>query len=77
MALINTHNTQCMHWHACRFTEWPDDALTAVAQKQLDRLPATSADQRANIVSICKTFHLDVRDLSEKYRSVTLLAADF
>ncbi|KAF5830265.1 dynein heavy chain, N-terminal region 2-domain-containing protein [Dunaliella salina] len=50
------------------FPEWPEDALVAVAQKQLDGLPDVSNEERGSIVTICRTFHLDVRQLSKQYR---------
>eukprot|EP00983_Pelagomonas_calceolata_P097265 1158225-Pelagomonas_calceolata.AAC.8 len=51
-----------------RFPEWPEDALVAVAQKQLDSLPDVSNEERSSIVTICRTFHMDVRHLSKQYR---------
>jgi len=50
------------------FPEWPEDALVAVAQKQLDSLPDVSNEERSSIVTICRTFHMDVRHLSKQYR---------
>jgi hypothetical protein len=51
-----------------RFSEWPEDALLAVAQKQLEGLPDVGKEERSNIITICKTFHLDVQLLSKQFR---------
>jgi len=57
----------CMASHH-RFSEWPEDALLAVAQKQLEGLPDVGKEERSNIITICKTFHLDVQLLSKQFR---------
>eukprot|EP00955_Chlamydomonas_euryale_P043599 352639-Chlamydomonas_euryale.AAC.1 len=48
------------------FSEWPNDALEAVALKFLKDVDI-KAEQRTHIMSICKTFHQNVRDLSAQY----------
>ncbi|GAX74205.1 hypothetical protein CEUSTIGMA_g1654.t1 [Chlamydomonas eustigma] len=48
------------------FSEWPNDALEAVALKFLKDLDVPPT-QRTNIMSMCKMFHENVRQLSEQY----------
>eukprot|EP00795_Rhopilema_esculentum_P000293 gene293-9945_t len=48
------------------FQAWPDDALELVANKFLEDVELSN-EVRAETVTICKRFHLDVRELSEKY----------
>lgn len=47
------------------FTEWPDDALTKVAQKFLATLE-TQENYRLACVDMCQTFHSSVRILSQE-----------
>ena len=44
---------------------WPDDALELVANTFLEDVELSN-EVRAETVTLCKRFHLDVRDLSEK-----------
>ena len=55
------------HTPLCRFSEWPNDALEAVALKFLKDVDV-DATQRSQIMSMCKTFHESVRRLSEQYQ---------
>jgi dynein heavy chain, axonemal len=48
-------------------TNWPSDALIAVAKKFLSDIPFDSEDIRMSIVSLCQRFHQDIRQLSESY----------
>ena len=56
-----------MHVQLHRFSAWPVDALEAVAAKFLADLDVT-ASQRAAVSDACRSFHEDVRLLSEQYR---------
>ncbi|KAL6751111.1 dynein heavy chain 5 [Haematococcus lacustris] len=49
------------------FSAWPNDALEAVALKFLNDVDVSSK-QRGHIMSMCKMFHEDVRELSEQYK---------
>ena len=49
------------------FSEWPNDALEAVALKFLKDVDVESK-QRGHIMAMCKLFHEDVRLLSEQYK---------
>ena len=48
------------------FREWPNDALEAVANKQLQDVDVP-ADDRVKLREMCKTFHSSVRELSADY----------
>ena len=63
-ALMPTVSFKCPV--ACRFSEWPNDALEAVALKFLKDLDV-EGKQRTQIMAMCKMFHENVRELSEQY----------
>ena len=46
--------------------EWPEDALSVVAQRFLADVNL-SADVIRGCVQICKTFHITTRDLSKRF----------
>ncbi len=50
-----------------RFSQWPVDALEAVAAKFLADLDVTPQQRRA-VSDACRSFHEDVHKLSEQYR---------
>ncbi|CAG9466170.1 unnamed protein product [Pedinophyceae sp. YPF-701] len=52
------------------FTEWPDDALEAVATKFLAEVDLT-AKQRTDVTVMCKTFHKDIVTLSDDFKRQT------
>jgi dynein heavy chain len=49
------------------FQPWPKDALEAVAHKFLSEMELTD-QQRTNIMTVCKQFHVDAKDLSEQFK---------
>ena len=49
------------------FTAWPSDALVAVAQRFLAPVKFRDENTRANIVSLCQAFHMDVIALSDEF----------
>eukprot|EP01135_Chromosphaera_perkinsii_P003458 Nk52_evm27s243 gene=Nk52_evmTU27s243 len=51
------------------FQAWPQDALEAVARKFLDDVEMED-DTKSSCVKMCKTFHQDVRVLSEEFMTM-------
>ena len=49
------------------YQQWPDDALEAAAAKFLADVDVTDK-VRADVTAMCKTFHKDVRALSDEFR---------
>jgi len=49
------------------YQAWPNDALEAVANKFLAEVDITEK-VRADVTEVCKTFHNDVKKLSEEFR---------
>ena len=48
------------------YTEWPDEALEAVAENNLDEIELEEKE-KTNIIHICKKMHNDVKELSGVY----------
>ena len=50
------------------YREWPEEGLTAVAQKMLSNIGIELGAQRS-LVPVCKFYHKSVQELSARFKS--------
>lgn len=64
-SMLDFHNSSKTKIILIFIQAWPDDALELVANTFLEDVELSN-EVRAETVTLCKRFHLDVRQLSEK-----------
>lgn len=53
---------------ACRFQQWPDDALEAVAARYLKAAEGLPASQHALLTGLCKDIHMGMAGMSARFK---------